>query len=154
MFKAIGIAILLALLVFEVINLFSAEDISDNDKGQIVGNKGYHNENGQIVDDKGVVIVSNLAYLTPSDSDAAICSTLVDPAELSEEHYNTQSGFDACVARCLNFTTRQVCSQFHQGSNILATKPQAFQQMLDKCQEDIQSFVDRGIYCHYLNCAP
>jgi hypothetical protein len=154
MLKTIVISILLAVLVWNGMNWISGRPSSDNGNEQVVENKGYNNAKGQIVDNQGLVIIDNLMYLTPGDSDAAICSTLVDPASLPKEHYNTQSGFDACVARCLNFTTRQVCSQFPQGSHILATQPVEFQKMVDRCHEDIQSFVTRGISCGYLNCVP
>jgi hypothetical protein len=141
MLKSIGIAIVIVMLVWQA-------------KNWLLSGAPYSNDKGQIVDEKGLVVIPNLIYLMPSDSDAAICSALVDPSKLSWEHYSTPSGFDACVARCLTDTTSQVCSQFPHGSNILATQPHVMKQMLNSCQENIKSFVKRGVHCGYLNCEP
>jgi hypothetical protein len=141
MLKIIGIVILIIFICFPA-------------KSCLHSGPPYTNDKGQIVDENGVIVIPHLTYLMSSDSDTAICRTLLDPAQLPMQSYNTQNGFDACVARCLTFTTRQVCSQFPRNSHFLATKPQLLQKMLHSCQDNINSFVERGITCKFLNCVP
>jgi hypothetical protein len=114
--------------------------------------ESYSNSQAKIVDDDGQLIVDSLNMLLPTDTDNAICSSLQDPSKLPYISYGNANGFNACISRCLTYVLLQVCPQLPAGKNILATQPKILNDMLAKCNDDINSFVTREIQCPHVNC--
>jgi hypothetical protein len=119
-----------------------------------IHSESYSNSQAQIVDNDGQIIAGNLNMLMPSDTDIAICSSLKSPSKLPYISYGDANGFNACISRCLTFVVMQICPQLPVGKSLLATKPELFDKMLASCNEDINSFVTRGIQCPYVKCKP
>lgn len=92
--------------------------------------------------------------VTISGSDEEICATIQDPSTLPYVSYNTPSGFDECVARCVNSAMLQVCPQLPEHSNVYTTQPQVRQQMLEGCTEHIKRFIINNTRCPYVKCEP
>lgn len=86
--------------------------------------------------------------------DAELCAELQDPATLPFRSYNTQEGFNECVARCVTSAMLQVCPQLPQNSNLFTSRPEIKQQMLEGCTKNIQHFISNRTRCPYVNCEP
>ena len=94
---------------------------------------------------------------TPTAStalDAELCAELHAPSTLAFVSYNTQEGFNECVARCVTSAMLQICPQLRPNSNLFASRPEIKQQMLEGCTKNIQHFISNRTRCSYVNCEP